>query len=215
MMSNAGSYVFPQKNALAVTNMDINRDGRMDYLVLDQSIPLTNRISAEYGAIAYQLADGSFQEQRMQVFTWDEFVAQMTPEELDQYNNPQAYSLGEVSRYTYPVTLGAVCLSRTPRRNAPEVKKAPGLGTLIGAPTKVIDLNKDGLMDLIDEKSGIIYTNMDNGKWVWTTTNGAVVPADLNNDGVMDFVFPGERLYTVIYDKTTKNFVRTLLYLLL
>ncbi len=212
MMSNAGGYAFPQKNALAVTNMDINSDGRKDYLVLDQSIPLTNRISAEYGAIAYQLADGSFQEQRMQVFTWDEFVAQMTPEELDQYNNPQAYSLGEVSRYTYPVTLGAVCLARTPRRNAPEVKKAPGLGTRIGAPTKVIDLNKDGLMDLIDEKSGIIYTNMDNGKWVWTTTNGAVVPADLNNDGVMDFVFPGERLYTVIYDKTTKNFVRTLLY---
>ena len=199
-------------DGLAVTNMDINCDGRIDYLILDQSRTMSNRATAYYGAVAYQLPDGSFQEERMQVFTWDEFVAQMTSEELDQYQNPQNYSLGEVSRYTYTAQLGGACLVRAPRRNAPDIKKAPGVGTLIGAPTKVIDMNKDGLMDLIDEKSGIIYTNMDNGKWVWTTTNGAVVPADLNNDGVLDFVFPGDKLYSVIYNKTTKTFDRTLLY---
>ena len=38
------------------------------------------------------------------------------------------------------------------------------------------------------------------------------MPADLNNDGVLDFVFPGEKLYSVIYNKTTKAFDRTLLY---
>ena len=199
-------------DGLAVTNMDINRDGRVDYLILDQTRTLSNRSDAHYGAIAYQLPDGSFQEQRMQVFTWDEFVEQMTPEELDQYQNPQNYSLGEVSRYTYTAGLGGAWLARAPKRNAASSKKAPGAGTLIGAPTKALDMNKDGLVDLIDEKNGIIYTNMDNGKWVWTTTNGAIVPADLNNDGVTDFVFPGEKLYTVIYDKTAKSFTQTILY---
>lgn len=199
-------------DGLAVTNMDINRDGRIDYLILDRSRTLSNRSEAKYGAINYQLSDGSFQEQQMQVFTWDEFVAQMTPEERDQYQNPQNYSLGEVSRYTYTAQLGGACLARAPRRNAPDIKKAPGVGTLIGAPSKALDMNKDGLVDLIDEKNGIIYTNMDNGKWVWTTTNGAIIPADLNNDGVTDFVFPGAKLYTVIYDKATKTFNQTILY---
>lgn len=199
-------------DGLAVTNMDINCDGRIDYLILDQSLTMSNRATAYYGAVAYQLPDGSFQEERMQVFTWDEFVAQMTPEEQDQYNNPQNYSLGEVSRYTYPTMLGGAALARAPRHNSSDPKKAPGVGSSVSAPTKAIDLNGDGLVDLIDEKNGIIYTNMDNGKWVWTTTNGAIIPADLNNDGVTDFVFPGAKLYTVIYDKATKTFNQTILY---
>ncbi len=199
-------------DGLAVTNMDINCDGRIDYLILDQSLTMSNRATAYYGAVAYQLPDGSFQEERMQVFTWDEFVAQMTSEELDQYQNPQNYSLGEVSRYTYPTMLGGAALSRAPRRDPSDPKKAPGSGSSVSAPTKAIDLNGDGLVDLIDEKNGIIYTNMDNGKWVWTTTNGAIIPADLNNDGVTDFVFPGAKLYTVIYDKATKTFNQTILY---
>ena len=199
-------------DGLAVTNMDINCDGRIDYLILDQSRTMSNRATAYYGAVAYQLPDGSFQEERMQVFTWDEFVAQMTSEELDQYQNPQNYSLGEVSRYTYPTMLGGAALSRAPRRDPSDPKKAPGSGSSVSAPTKAIDLTGDGLVDLIDEKNGIIYTNMDNGKWVWTSTNGAIIPADLNNDGVTDFVFPGAKLYTVIYDKATKTFNQTILY---
>lgn len=199
-------------DGLAVTNMDINCDGRIDYLILDQSRTMSNRATAYYGAVAYQLPDGSFQEERMQVFTWDEFVAQMTSEELDQYQNPQNYSLGEVSRYTYSTMLGGASLSRAPRRDPSNPKKAPGSGSSVSAPTKAIDLNGDGLVDLIDEKTGIIYTNMDNGKWVWTSTNGAVIPADLNNDGITDFIFPGEKLYTVIYNKNTNQLVQTLLY---
>ena len=201
-LSNATNYDILSQ-ALAVTNMDLNDDGRLDYLVLNRNVQLSagNRY-AYYGDIMYQLADGSFQSETMQVMTWDEFVAQMTPEELDQYNNPQNYSLGEVSRYTYSATLGGWSLARAPKRNAPEQMKAPGIGHTINAPTKAVDLNGDGLMDLVDEKDGIIYTNMGNGKWVWTQTNGLVIPADLNNDGIMDFIFPGAKLYTAISTMT-------------
>ena len=211
-LSNATNYDILSQ-ALAVTNMDLNDDGRLDYLVLDRNVQLSagNRY-AYYGDIMYQLADGTFRTEPMQVMTWDEFVAQMTPEELDQYNNPQNYSLGDVSRYTYSATLGGWSLARAPKRNAPEQKKALGIGHTINAPTKVVDLNGDGLMDLIDEKDGIIYTNMGNGKWVWTQTNGLVIPADLNNDGIMDFIFPGAKLYTAIYNRTAKQFNITTLY---
>lgn len=206
MLSGANGYTLLDK-ALAVTNMDLNRDGRMDYIVLNQY-----GASSYYGDIMYSLPDGSFRKETMQVMKWDEFVAQMTPEEQDQYNNPQNYSLGEVSRYTYSTTLCAGSFSRAPRRDPSDPKKAPGIGSQINAPTKAIDLNGDGLVDLIDEKTGIIYTNMDNGKWVWTSTNGAVIPTDLNNDGITDFIFPGEKLYTVIYNKNTNQLVQTLLY---
>lgn len=210
-LSGASGYT-RNYGKFAVTNMDINRDGRKDYLVLDQYRTQSNRSSAYFGKVGYQLADGSFNEETMQVYTWDEFVAQMTDEESDQYQNPQNYSLGDVSRYTYTASLGAVYLARAPQRNAPQAKKAPGVGSVTAAPTKAIDMNGDGLIDLIDEKDGIIYTNMGNGKWVWTATNGAVVPADLNNDGVLDFIFPGAKLYVSIYNKTTNQFVTKTLY---
>ena len=206
MLSGANGYTLLDK-ALAVTNMDLNRDGRMDYIVLNQY-----GASSYYGDIMYSLPDGSFRKETMQVMKWDEFVAQMTPEEQDQYNNPQNYSLGEVSRYTYSTTLCAGSFSRAPRRDPSDPKKAPGIGSSVSAPTKAIDLNGDGLVDLIDEKTGIIYTNMDHGKWVWTQTNGVVIPTDLNNDGITDFIFPGEKLYTVIYNKNTNQLVQTLLY---
>lgn len=211
LMSNDTAYDRIDE-AFAVTNMDLNRDGRMDYLVLTRYVQLSNRAYAYYGDVAYQLADGTARVEPMQVMTWDEFVSQMTPEELDMYNNPQNYSLGEVSRFSYSATLGGWSLARVPQRNAPAPKNAPGIGHTINAPTKAVDLNGDGLVDLIDENNGIIYTNMDKGKWVWSMTNGIVIPADLNNDGIMDFVFPGAKLYVAIYNRTTAQFDITTLF---
>ena len=188
------------------TGMDLNRDGRTDYLILDRGQSLTSGYT-RYGQVAYQLPDGSFRKERMQMMTWTEYQAQMTSEEIAEMNNPGSISLGEVSKYQYTLTLGAACLAR-----APERMRAPGLGSRINAPTKAIDLNGDGLVDMVDENCGIIYTNMGNGKWVWTQINGVVVPADLNGDGIMDFIFPGATLYNVIFNQTTQQFVQTILY---
>ena len=208
--SNNGTWLSSQNGydwkagMLIVPNMDLNRDGRPDYIQLNQGTDLSSGW-VNFGDIMYQLADGSFYKQTMQVMTWDEFVSQMTAEERDQYDNPQNYSLGDVSRYYYAATLGAASLARAPHR-------APGIGSTVAAPTKAIDFNGDGLVDLIDEENGVIYTNMDNGKWVWTQTNGVVIPADLNGDGITDFIFPGSKLYTSIFNKETNKFTTTTLY---
>ena len=79
------------------------------------------------------------------------------------------------------------------------IHRAPSIGYTVSSITRAIDLNADNLTDLIDEKNGIVYLNMSDGIFVLAETNGIVVPADLNNDGMMDFIFPGEKLYTSIY----------------
>ena len=202
-LSNDSGYEL-QQQMLIVPNMDLNRDGRPDYIQLNREASLNSGVT-NYGDIMHQQSDGSFLKQTMQVMTWSEFLAQMTPEEKEQYDNPQNYSLGDVSRYQYVATLGGASLARAKRR-------APGIGNTVAAPTKAIDFNGDGLVDLIDEKNGVIYTNMDNGKWVWTQTNGIVIPADLNADGITDFIFPGAKLYTSVFNKTTNKFTTTVLY---
>ncbi|MBR3646893.1 MAG: VCBS repeat-containing protein [Paludibacteraceae bacterium] len=205
---SSGETYARRDSAFIPLGMDLNRDGRTDYLILNRSANLTSGY-AQYGTIMYQQPDGSFRRELMNVMTWDEYTAQMTPEEIAEMNNPGSISLGEVSRYRYTLTLGGACLARAPERGA---QRAPGIGYKLNAPTKAIDLNGDGLVDLIDEKVGVVYTNMGNGKWVMTQANGAVVPADLNGDGITDFIFPGATLYTVIFNQTTNQFERTILY---
>ena len=197
-----------------ITNFDINCDGRQDYINLNNSLETSGNGTIYYGDIAYQNAGGSFHSETMHVMTWSEYRAQMSAEELDMMNNPQNYSLGDVSRYTYTISIsdlnGAGGLVRAPKRS--NSRKAQGIGNTVSAPTKAIDLNGDGLMDLIDEKKGVIYTNMGNNKWVMTATNGLVIPADLNGDGVTNFIFPGDLLYVSVYNKTTNSFTTSALY---
>ena len=196
-----------------ITNFDINRDGRQDYIFLNQSQAVGSGTTIHFGDIAYQQADGTFHSETMQVMTWPEFQAQMTPEELAQMNNPGDYSLGDVSRYVYTISyynMVGADLASAPKRRA--ARKAQSVGHILSAPTKAIDLNADGMMDLVDEKDGVIYTNMGNAKWVMTATNGTVIPADLNGDGVTDFIFPGSNLYVSIFNKTTNSFTTTNLY---
>ena len=178
-LSSGNTYTW-NNNLFGVTNMDINRDGRPDFLVIDQYRQVSSRYGTNYGQIAYQQPDGSFIYDRMNVMSWDEYMAQMSDLERDQMENPQNYSLGDVSKYEYALTLGGASLARAPK------KRAPGINQQISAPTKAIDLNRDGLIDLVDEQSGTIYTNMGDGKWVWTATDGLVIPADLNNDGIIN-----------------------------
>ena len=204
-LSSGNTYTW-NKDLFGVVNMDINRDGRSDFLVIDQYRQVSSHYATNYGQIAYQQPDGSFIYERMNVMSWDEYKAQMSDLERDQMENPQNYSLGDVSKYEYALTLGGASLARAPK------KKAPGINQQIPAPTKAVDLNRDGLIDLVDEQSGTIYTNMGDGKWVWTATNGLVIPADLNNDGILDFIFPGAQLYVGIYDKTGKKLQISTLY---
>lgn len=192
-----------QSNTISATNMDVNCDGRIDYIRFSSNDANPNLF------INLRQADGSYVEKAMQLVTKAEYEAQFDP---NAWGSTTVQEWNGLIGATVPNT-GAVfsgaSLARAPRRNSP--RKAQGIGQQVYAPTKVLDLNADGLMDLIDEANGTIYYNMGDGKWIYTATNGAVFTADFNGDGIQDFVFPGAKLQTAIY-QGNGNFQVTTLY---
>ncbi|MBO4621510.1 MAG: VCBS repeat-containing protein [Paludibacteraceae bacterium] len=188
-------------SALIIPNFDANGDGRLDYVRVNQQQTSYSNASID---IYYQQADGTFKPEHMVIMTWDEYQASFDPTAWAELANNSAggYSSGGsliVANTGYcagMAGLSGASLARAPQRGG---NRAPSLGYTVSAPTRALDMNADGLIDLVDEKNGIMYMNMGDGKWVITNTNGIVVPADLNNDGLMDFIFPGTQLYTSIY----------------
>ncbi len=159
-MSQNDAYSL-ELGAFAITNLDLNNDGRLDYLLLKNNTP------SPYGQIAYQSADGSFSIEAMK------FV------------------------------------SSTPSQAG--VRQAPSIGNRFDLPMTAIDLNGDGLTDLVNEKTGMLYINKGNGQWEWKSMGAHVILTDLNNDGLTDFVLPSEALTVAIYNPTTQDYVTTAL----
>ena len=55
-------------------------------------------------------------------------------------------------------------------------------------------------MHHVDEANGLFYYNAGDGKWVKTSLGCTdVLIADLNGDKILDFIYPGAKLQTVIY----------------
>ncbi|MBQ8100858.1 MAG: VCBS repeat-containing protein [Paludibacteraceae bacterium] len=216
------------EGALFLPQFDVNGDGRTDYIVVDISRWFVSEIGAGGGLgygnwnsttnyyLAYQQADGSFKPGYMQVMTWDRYETISSTAEWAATYKEKSYSSGRgliTPNYGYSsgmASLSGAALSRAPRRNA-EASRAPSTGYTVPFITKALDLNADNLTDLIDENNGIVYLNMGDGIFVTAETNGMVVPADLNNDGLTDFIFPGEKLYVSIY-KGEGNFETKTLY---
>lgn len=181
------------EDALLLHNCDLNNDGRPDML------QIKGGNGVYYYNILYQQVDGSFSQERMDIMTEQEYLTQFQPSAWSSTNAPNTYGLFFPPVHTTVPFLSGVSLSdgHSPKRR---VAKAPGMGTSVTAPTKAIDMNADGRIDLVDEAQGIVYYNMGDGKWVSFDAGGEVHTADLNNDGFIDFIYPGTKLQTLIYD---------------
>lgn len=182
-LSSPSGYV-KQRDLLLLPSLDLNQDGRLDYLTYDQT--------TQSWSVQLQQADGSFVAERMQT---------MSKAQYEQTFDPSAWGSTEVPPFTGLSSFGGgmpnTAFSGASLAKAP--RKARGMNAKVTAPTKALDLNQDGLLDLVDEGSGTLYYNMGAGKWIVSQAGGAVIAADLNGDGVQDFVFPGAKLQTVVY----------------
>lgn len=164
-----------------ITNFDLNRDGRFDYL---------HWINGNW-KIGIQQTDGSFAEEGMNVMYKDQYEASFDATDWTyRYPDHTPPSSGPI--------FSGVCLAKKPgKHNAPA---AEGIGSRVGAPTKLMDLNMDGYMDLVDEKNGIVYYNMFDGKWVKNELGGNIRMAYLDGDDVPDFIVAGNgKINTLIY----------------
>ncbi len=182
-----GDFQLYEDGALIITNFDVNNDGRIDYL--------KERGDSYSGySIMIQQADGSFVEQFMQVVTEAEYEASFDPDDWYSTNTNRKPRPSPV-RFS-----GAWLASAPPRReaSAPQMR-AQGMNPTVAAPTRALDLNADGYVDLIDEKNGVLYYNGGDGRWIYTELGGSVMIADLNGDHIQDFIFPGQELWVAVY----------------
>lgn len=223
LCSNGNGYSV-LRDRLALPGCDLNSDGRIDMLsfgmrhvkdgaILDgPAADGTGEIISSKKYINYRLPDGNYKTEQMVILTQDEYESCFDPE---SWYSPTAWngliSPGGRSFNAASAGLGAVSLARAPMRidtkvssalrsataNAP--LKAQGMGTYIPTPSKAIDLNADGLVDLVDEKNGIIYFNTGDGRWIINEIGGQVITADFNGDDIQDYIFPGENLELLVY----------------
>lgn len=189
LVSEGDKYSW-QEGVYIVPGMDLNSDGRIDHL--------------RYGNgwyVCYAQPDGSFREEFMQIMSVSEYESSFDPDAWAS-TAIRTQSTGLVANYGYVSGLSAVCLAKAPMRSTSrtgQTQPAPMRYDEVPAPSHCIDLNADGRMDLIDENQGIVYFNMGNAKWVVQSVGGSVLSADLNGDGFMDYILPGEELVTMIY----------------
>jgi|GEM_PF-1576025 len=199
LASQGDTYIWLD-NVYIVPGMDLNSDGRTDHLRYDKG-----------WYICYAQPDGTFREEFMQTMSVADYENGFDP---DAWASTAARTqTGLVANYGYITGLSAVCLAKAPMRSAsrtPGTSPAPMRYDEVPAPTHCIDLNADGRTDLIDENQGIVYFNMGGGKWVVQSVGGSVLSADLNGDGYMDYIFPGQELVTMIYRKGGEFSTQTL-----
>lgn len=199
LASQGDTYIWLD-NVYIVPGMDLNSDGRTDHLRYDKG-----------WYICYAQPDGTFREEFMQTMSMADYENGFDP---DAWASTAARTqTGLVANYGYITGMIGASLSRAPMRSAsrtPGTSPAPMRYDEVPAPTHCIDLNADGRMDLIDENQGIVYFNMGGGKWVVQSVGGSVLSADLNGDGYMDYIFPGQELVTMIYRKGGEFSTQTL-----
>ena len=62
--------------------------------------------------------------------------------------------------------------------------------------SRAVDVNNDGILDLIDTSAGGILLSYDDNKYFKRESKEIIYPYDIDNDGLVDFViFDGETLY--------------------
>lgn len=192
------------ESTLVIPGCDLNNDGYQDYL----SAPGFSRYRDNNNwFVWYGQGNGSFLKEHMNIMTLEEYENGFNPEAWAS-TTPVAWNgLITPSRQTaIPMIGGLSTAARSPLRAdiraIPSIKaghRAPSMGSLLLLPTKVIDLNGDGLNDLVDENSGMAYFNVGDGKWIKAEIGGQVLIADLNGDGVQDYIVPGDNLELYVY----------------
>ena len=194
LLTNTGSSFEATENGWLVPGLDINQDGRIDYLYFNGS----------QNFIRYRQPDGSYHEEYMQLMTPDEFTATF---DVNQWQSTEAGSWNGLmpkpaADKFLQLTGGALggfgCYSCTPAQRV--------------LPSKAVDINADGLIDLVDETNGLIYLNMSNGQWVYINIEGKITLADFTGNGFQDILIPGNDTKLLLYNEANGDYTETTLF---
>lgn len=194
LLTNTGSSFELTENGWLIPGLDLNQDGRIDYLYFNGS----------QNFIRYRQPDGSYHEEYMQLMTPDEFTATF---DVNQWQSTEAGSWNGLmpkpaADKFLQLTGGALggfgCYSCTPAQRV--------------LPSKAVDINADGLIDLVDETNGLIYLNMSNGQWVYINIEGKITLADFTGNGFQDILIPGDDTKLLLYNEANGDYTETTLF---
>ncbi|MBR6034880.1 MAG: VCBS repeat-containing protein [Paludibacteraceae bacterium] len=141
--------------------IDANSDGRMDFYSCE----------GDYNHfIHYRQPDGSYLKTKMQIITDTTGL----DEETKQWMSASTYLTGS---YLYVIGAGSCFVI---------------VGDIVKSVFQyidtAIDINNDGLIDLLSSSQGALLVNIGNNRFIPSQAPGQIIPKDLNGDGIIDYV---------------------------
>mgnify|MGYP003311834071 FL=1 len=106
-ISDAGEYNGTQRAKLINTNFDVNNDGRIDYLQFNKF--------PDHWSIMFQQADGSFEEQYMQLMSAAEYENAFDPDDPKRWGSTASKVYGrrgKVDRSANPLLASAALIGQ-------------------------------------------------------------------------------------------------------
>ncbi len=168
---------------------DANGDGRTDYFC--GHTPADSWDGDVNSFIAYQQADGSFLSKEVQIITDKDEIGEAT---FAQYEpNPSAPA---------PIVFTSISMAKS--AEVPQLRSISS-EMFEGGEPQAIDLNMDGLLDIVNLYNGNSLLSLGNDKYYYGTMDGEVTAKDLTGDGVPDYVIYDEGAKKVTLQKYIGN----------
>ena len=197
-LSNAPNYIYiKSKPSISHFQLDANLDGRMDFYSNEDVDTYTNPMGTHYFHL--RQADGSYLKTELRIITdtaaIDEALLQIW--ETSSGLTPMYWS-------TMP-SVSDGWMHKAPKRNGKSSddslqplmmrRVTTATSSAFTSIDKAIDLDRNGLVDLMSTTTGAVLYNLGNNQFLMGQFPGQVTVKDLNGDGIMDYV---------IYDATNK-----------
>lgn len=202
---NTLSKKYSSSNKFYHFQLDANLDGRMDFYSVEDINTSTNPMGAHYFHL--RQADGSYLKTQLTILT---DTAAINSAMLELWESSSNSGLTPMYWSTMP-SLSDGWMIKAPKRSGSTneslqplmMRRATAATDLAYADfTSIdtsIDLDRNGLSDLMSSKTGAVLYNLGNNRFLMGQFPGQVAVKDLNGDGIMDYI---------IYD--AKNKVVTL-----
>lgn len=198
---NTLSKKYSSSNKFYHFQLDANLDGRMDFYSVEDINTSTNPMGAHYFHL--RQADGSYLKTQLTILT---DTAAINNAMLELWESSSNSGLTPMYWSTMP-SLSDGWMIKAPKRSGSTneslqplmMRRATAATDLAYADfTSIdtsIDLDRNGLSDLMSSKTGAVLYNLGNNRFLMGQFPGQVTVKDLNGDGIMDYI---------IYDATNK-----------